>query len=46
MTIEGSREKKGDTSPGRGPPGSGKVSLESARPGESDGIGFGASAWL
>jgi len=46
MAIEVSREKKGDTSPGRCPPGSGRVSLESARRAESNGIGFGASAWL
>jgi len=46
MAIVVSREKKGETSPGRCPPGSGRVSLESARQGESNGIGFGASAWL
>jgi len=46
MTIEVSREKKGDTSPGRCPPGSERVSLESARRGESNGIGLGASASL
>jgi len=48
MAVEVSREKKGDTSAGRlgCPPESGGVSLEAARPGESNGIGFGASAWL
>jgi len=46
MAIGVSREKTGDTSPGKCPPGSGRVSLESARRGEWTGIGFGAAAWL
>jgi len=46
MAIEVSRMEMADTSAGRCPPGSGRVSLESARRGESNGIGFGASAWL
>jgi len=46
MAVEISREKKGDTSGGRCPPESGRASLESARRGESNGIGFRASAWL
>jgi len=46
MAIEVSREKEEDTSPGRCPPRSGRVSFESARRGESIRIGFGASAWL
>jgi len=43
--IDVSREKKGDTSVGRCRPESGKVSMESARQGESNDIGFEASAW-
>jgi len=46
MAIEVSRGKKGDTSAGRCPPESGTVQLQSARRGESNGIGFEASAWL
>jgi len=46
IAIEVSRVKKADTSAGRCRPESGRVSLESARRGESNGIGFGASAWL
>jgi len=39
-TIEVSRMKKADTSAGRCPPEWGRVSLESARRGESNGIGL------
>jgi len=39
MAVEVSREEKGDTSSGRCPPESGRVSLESACRGESNGIG-------
>jgi len=46
MAIDISRERKGDTSAGRCPPESGRVSLESAREGESNGIGLEVSAWL
>jgi len=46
MAIEVSRVKKADTSVGRCPPESGRVSLESARRGESNGIGLEAFAWL
>jgi len=46
MAIEVSRMKKADTSAGRGPPESGRVSLESARRGESNGIGLEVSACL
>jgi len=46
MAIEVSRMKRADSSGGRGPPESGRVSLESSRRGESDGIGLEASAWL
>jgi len=46
MAIEVSRMKKADISGGRCPPESGRVSLESARRGESNGIGFEASALL
>jgi len=40
MAIEVSRKKKAVTSAGRCPPESGMVSLESARRGELNGIGF------
>jgi len=40
MTIEVRRIKKADISAGRCPPESGRVSLESARRGESNGIGI------
>jgi len=46
MAIEVSREKKGNTSVGRYPPGSGRISLESASRGESNDIGLEASACL
>jgi len=46
MAIDASREKKGDTSAGRCPPESGRVSLESARPGEFNGRVLQVSAWL
>jgi len=46
MAIEVSRVKKADTSAGRCPPESGSISLESARRGESNGIGLEASACL
>jgi len=46
MAIEVSRMKKADTSAGRCPAESGSVSLESAWRGESNGIGFEASACL
>jgi len=46
MAIDVSREKKGDTSEGRCPPELGRVSLESARRGESNGIGLEAFACL
>jgi len=46
IAIEVSRMKKADTSGGRCLPELGMASLESARRGESNGIGFGASAWL
>jgi len=46
MAIEVSRMKKADTSAGRYPPEAGRVSLESARRGESNGIGLEASACL
>jgi len=44
--VEVSRMKRADTSGGRCPPESGRVSLQSARRGESNGIGFEASACL
>ena len=44
--IDVSREKAGDTSVGRCPPESGRVSLESARGGELNVIGPEASACL
>jgi len=44
--IDVSGEKDGDTSVGRYPPESGRVTLESARRGESNGIGPEASACL
>jgi len=44
MAIEVSRIEMADTSAGRCPTGSGRVSLESARPGESNGISLEASA--
>jgi len=44
MAIEVSRMEMADTSAGRCPPGSGRVSLESARRGESNGISIEASA--
>jgi len=40
MGIEGRRMKKADISGGRCPPESGRVSLESARHGESNGKGL------
>jgi len=46
MAIEVSRIEKADISRGRCPPESGRVSLESAHPGESNGIGLEASACL
>jgi len=46
MAIEVSREKKEDSSGGRYPPESGRVSLESARREASNGIGLEASACL
>jgi len=46
MAIEVSSMEKADTLAGRCPLESGGVSLESARRGESNGIGFKASAWL
>jgi len=46
MAIEVSKKKKVDTSPGRCPPESDRVPLESTRQGESNGTGFEASAWL
>jgi len=46
MAIEVSRMKKADISGGKCPPESGRVSLESARQEESNGIGFEAPAWL
>jgi len=46
MAIEVSRMKKADTLAGRCPPESGRVSLESARRGESNGIGLEVSACL
>ena len=45
MAIEVSRMKKADTSGGRCPPQSGRASLESARSGESNGIGLEVSTW-
>ena len=44
--IDVSRERNGDTSAGRGPAESGRVTLESARGGESNGLGPEASACL
>jgi len=38
--------KEGDISGGRSPPESGRVLLESARRGESNGTGLEVSAWL
>ena len=46
IAIDVSREKKGDTLVGRCRPELGRVSLESARRAESNGIGFQVSAWL
>jgi len=46
MAIDVSRMKKADTSAGRCPPELGRVSLESARQGELNGIGLKASACL
>jgi len=46
MAIEVSRMKKADTSAGRCPPELGRVSLEPARRGDSNGIGLEASACL
>jgi len=46
MAIEVSGIKKAHISRGRYPPELGRVSLESARPGESNGIGLEASACL
>ena len=46
IAIEVSRVKKADTSAGICPPDSGRVSLGSARQGESNGIGLEASACL
>ena len=46
MAVRVSREKKGDNSMGRYPPEAGRVSLESAPRGESNGIGPEASACL
>jgi len=46
MAIEVSREKKGDTSAGRCPPESGRVSLESAQREGSNGIGLEEPASL
>jgi len=46
IAIDVSREKKGDTAVGRCLPESGRVLLESARRGESNGIGLEASTWL
>jgi len=46
MAVEVSRLKKADISGGSCPSESGRVSLESARTGESNDIGLAASAWL
>jgi len=46
MAIEVSSMKKADSPTGRCPLEVGGVSLESARRGESNGIGLEASAWL
>jgi len=46
MAIEVSREKEADTLMGRCPLGSGRVTLESARRGDLNGIGFDVSACL
>jgi len=46
MAIEVSMMKKADTAAGRCPPESGRVSLESADQGESNGIGLEESACL
>jgi len=46
MAIEVSRKEKADTSAGRCLPELGRVSLESARRGGSNSIGFEVSAWL
>jgi len=46
MAIEVRRMKEADTAAGRCPSESGRVSLESARRGESNGIGLEASARL
>jgi len=46
MAIEVSRMEMADTSVGRCPPELGRVSLKSARGGESTGMGLEASAWL
>jgi len=46
MAIEVSRKEKADISAGRCSPELGRVSLDLACQGESNGIGFEASAWL
>jgi len=46
MAIEVSGMKKADTLAGRCPLESGGVTLESARRGESNGIGLEVSGWL
>jgi len=46
MAIEVSRVKKAGTLAGRCPPESGRISLASARRGESNGIGLEVSACL
>jgi len=46
MAIAVGREKKTDTSAGRCSPESGRVSLESARQGELNGIDFEVSGYL
>jgi len=46
MAIAVSRMNRAAISAGRCPAGSGRVSLESARREEPDGVGFGESAWL
>jgi len=46
MAIEVSMMKKADTAAGRCPSESGKISLQSAGRGESNGIGLEVSPWL
>jgi len=46
MAIDVSRERKGDTSAGRYPPESERVSLEPPHGGELNGIGLEASVCL